>query len=135
MKKSASAAKPASIDEYLDGVPEPAHTTLQKLRDTIQSVLPREAVETISYGIPAFRLKKVVVYFAAFRTHCSFFPTAAILDMFRDELKDYKISKGTIQFPIDKPLSATLVKKMVKARLAQIETKAVRSKVQGRKAS
>lgn len=123
MKKTSASKAPGSIDEYLAAVPEPAHDTLQKLRATIQSALPTDAVETISYGIPAFRLKKVVVYFAAFKNHCSFFPTAAVIDEFRDELKNYTISKGTIQFPVDKPLSSALVKKMVKARLAQIESK------------
>ena len=77
----------------------------------------------ISYGIPAFKYKKVLVWYAAFADHCSLFPTAGVIAKFKDELKGYKISKGTVQFPIDKPFPATLLKKMVKARLAEVEKK------------
>ena len=111
-------ASPKNIDEYLAGVPEPAQTTLEKMRAIIQSALPSQATETISYGIPAFKLKKTLVYFAAFAKHCSFFPTAAIIEEFKEELAGYSTSKGTVQFPSDKPMPATLVKKMVKARVA-----------------
>ena len=65
----------------------------------------------------------MLVWFAAFRDHCSLFPTAAVIEQFKNELKPYSISKGTIQFPTDKPLPSALVKKMVKARVAQIEGK------------
>ncbi len=111
-------ASPKNIDEYLAGVPEPARTTLEKMRAIIQSALPSQATETISYGIPAFKLKKTLVYFAAFAKHCSFFPTAAIIEEFQEELAGYSTSKGTVQFPSDKPMPATLVKKMVRARVA-----------------
>ena len=83
---------------------------------------PKETIEVISYGIPAFRHKRVLVWYAAFANHCSFFPTAAVIEEFKSELKGYDTSKGTIHFPIDKPLSATLVKKMVMARVAQSQT-------------
>ena len=116
-------AAPKNIDEYLAGVPEPARGTLTKMRATIQSALPPQATETISYGIPAFKLKKTLVYFAAFTNHCSFFPTAAIIEEFKDGLAGYTISKGTVQFPEDKPMPAALVKKMVKARVAQHDEK------------
>jgi uncharacterized protein YdhG (YjbR/CyaY superfamily) len=85
--------------------------------------VPAEATETISYGIPAFKHKAVLVWYAAFSDHCSFFPTAAVIEAFKNELKSFPISKGTIQFPTDKPLPAALVKKMVKARVAQIASK------------
>lgn len=111
-------ASPKNIDEYLAGVPEPARTTLEKMRAIIQSALPSPATETISYGIPAFKLKKTLVYFAAFAKHCSFFPTAAVMEEFREELAGYSTSKGTVKFPSDKPMPAALVKKMVKARVA-----------------
>jgi uncharacterized protein YdhG (YjbR/CyaY superfamily) len=65
----------------------------------------------------------VLVWFAAFSDHCSLFPTAAVIETFKNELKGFSISKGTIQFPTDKPLPAALVKKMVKARVAQIQSK------------
>ena len=90
------------------------------MRRAIRAAAPKEATEVISYGIPAFRHKKVLVYYAAFAKHCSFFPTAAGIAQFADELKGYTISKGTIQFPVDKPLPAALIKKMVKARVDAI---------------
>ena len=112
---------PKNIDEYLERIPEPARSTLNKIRAAIRSAAPREATEAISYGIPAFKYKGMLVWFAAFSKHCSLFPTAAVIEEFKDELKGYSISKGTIQFPVDKPLPAALVKELVKARVAQIE--------------
>jgi uncharacterized protein YdhG (YjbR/CyaY superfamily) len=114
---------PKTIDEYLAGVPEPARSTLQKVRAAIRAAAPPEATETISYGIPAFRHNGVLVWFAAFARHCSLFPTASVIEKFRKELNDYTISKGTIQFPTDKSLPAALIKKMVKARVAEVQGK------------
>ena len=127
-KARASTAKhnvaPKNTDEYLARVPEPARGTLKKVRAAIRSVMPPEATEVISYGMPAFRYKGVLVGYAAFKSHCSFFPMSGrLVEEFADELKAYKTSKGTIQFPVDKPLPAALVKKMVKARVAQNELK------------
>jgi uncharacterized protein YdhG (YjbR/CyaY superfamily) len=96
---------------------------LNRIRATIRSAAPPEATEVISYGIPAFKHNGVLIWFAAFSNHCSLFPTAAVIEKFKSELKGFTISKGTIQFPTDKPLPAALVKKMVKARVAQIEGK------------
>ena len=110
-------AAPKTVDEYLARVPEPARSTLQKIRAAIRSAAPQEATEVISYGIPAFKHKQVLVWYAAFADHCSFFPTASVIAAFKNELKKYPTSKGTIQFPVDKPLPSALVKKMVKARL------------------
>ncbi|HET6931827.1 MAG TPA: DUF1801 domain-containing protein [Candidatus Acidoferrum sp.] len=121
--KAKPSATPKTIDAYLARVPEPAHTTLQKVRAAIRSSLPPVATETISYKIPAFRHGEVVIWFAAFAGHCSLFPTGRIIEMFKADLKPYTISKGTIQFPTNKPLPASLIKKMVKARLAQIAAK------------
>jgi uncharacterized protein YdhG (YjbR/CyaY superfamily) len=122
MKKGQPVA--TNIDEYLAGVPEPARTTLQKLRTTIRSVVPKEATEVISYGMPAFRYKGPLLYFSAFAKHCSLFPgNASLISEFKGELKNYQTSKGTIQFPLDNPLPAALVKKLVKARVAQNDQK------------
>jgi uncharacterized protein YdhG (YjbR/CyaY superfamily) len=110
---------PKTVDAYLARVPQPARGTLNKIRATIRSAVPRGTTEVISYGMPAFHYKGPLVWYAAFAKHCSFFPTASVIDMFRDELEGFRTSKGTIQFPVDKPLPAALVKKMVKARLAQ----------------
>jgi uncharacterized protein YdhG (YjbR/CyaY superfamily) len=123
MKKSQSKRSPKTVDAYFAGVPEPARSTLQKVRAAIRSAAPPEATEGISYGIPMFKHKGVLVWFAAFANHCSFFPTAAVIAQFQKELKPFRTSKGTIQFPVDKPLPAALVKKILKARLAQIENK------------
>jgi uncharacterized protein YdhG (YjbR/CyaY superfamily) len=114
---------PKNIDAYLAGVPEPARTTLNKIRAAIWSALPPEATETISYRIPAFKYKGILVWFAAFSDHCSLFPTASIVETFKNDLKGYFTSKGTIQFPVDRPLPTALVKKIVKARVAQNEKK------------
>ena len=116
-------AAPKSVEEYLAGVPEPARSTLRKVRAAIRSAVPPEATETISYRIPAFKYKGVLVWFAAFSNHCSLFPTASVIEAFKNELKDFSTSKGTIQFPVDKPLPAVLVKKLVKARVAELERK------------
>jgi uncharacterized protein YdhG (YjbR/CyaY superfamily) len=123
--KNVSAAKtksgPKSIDEYLAGVPEPARNTLRRIRTSIRSAAPPEATETISYGMPAFKHNGILVWFAAFSNHCSLFPTAAVIEALKNELKGFRVSKGTIQFPTDKPLPAALVKKIVKLRVTQIE--------------
>jgi uncharacterized protein YdhG (YjbR/CyaY superfamily) len=114
---------PKSVDEYIAGVPEPARSTLIKMRAAIRSAAPSEATETISYRIPAFKHQGVLVWFAAFSNHCSLFPTASVIEVFKSELKGFSTSKGTIHFPTDKPLPTALVKKLVKARVAQNESK------------
>jgi uncharacterized protein YdhG (YjbR/CyaY superfamily) len=116
-------AAPQGVDEYLTRVPEPARSTLQKTRAAIRSAAPAEATEVISYGMPAFKYKGVLVWFAAFAKHCSLFPTASVIEAFKDELKGFSTSKGTIHFPADKPLPPALIKKLVKARVAQQESK------------
>jgi uncharacterized protein YdhG (YjbR/CyaY superfamily) len=118
MKKAKSGA-PQSIDEYLAGVPEPALSTLRKMRAAIRSALPSDATETISYRIPAFKRKNILIWFAAFSDHCSLFPTASVIEEFKDGLKGYSTSKGTIHFPLDQPLPTALIRKIVKARVKQ----------------
>ena len=105
------------IDSYLEQQPENVRAVLEKLRQTIKSVAP-EAEEVISYNIPSFKYHGMLVHFAAFKNHCSFFP-GGIVENFKEELKDFKISKGTIQFTIEKPIPASLVKKIVKERMKQ----------------
>jgi uncharacterized protein YdhG (YjbR/CyaY superfamily) len=122
MKKAKSGA-PQSIDQYMAGVPEPARTTLKKMRTAIRSALPSDATETISYRIPAFKRKNILVWFAAFSDHCSLFPTTSVIAEFKDELKGYSTSKGTIHFPLDKPPPIALIKKIVKARVKQDQSK------------
>ncbi len=115
---------PKTVEEYLARVPEPARSTLNKMRAVIRSVVPKETTEVLSYGIPTFRYQRMLVALAAFKDHCSFFPLgSSALDEFKGELKEFRVSKGTLHFALDKPLPAALVKKIVKARIAQNESK------------
>jgi uncharacterized protein YdhG (YjbR/CyaY superfamily) len=117
-------AKPKSVEEYLKGLPEPSRSTLNKILSTIRSAVPSEATESISYGIPTIKYKGSLVAFAAFSKHCSLFPMSyAVMAALNNDLKRFEVSKGTIRFPVDKPLPATLVKKVVKARIAEKERK------------
>lgn len=133
-KKTAAPGKPKSlgkensgvkdVDKYLAAVPEPARTTLNKVRAVIRSAALREATEAISYGIPAFKYHGLLVAYAAFANHCSFFPASGeLLQEFAADLKDYPCSKGTIRFAPDKPLPAALIKKLVRARAAKNQSK------------
>jgi uncharacterized protein YdhG (YjbR/CyaY superfamily) len=116
--KSKVAAK--TVDEYLSGLPEPARSTLTHIRAVIRSVVPKHTTEVISYRIPMFKYKGMLVGYAAFTKHCSLFPTGSgVIQRFEKELKGYRVSKGTIQFPSDKPLPDALLKKIVKARVAE----------------
>jgi uncharacterized protein YdhG (YjbR/CyaY superfamily) len=121
-KKAESSA--ADVDAYLAAVPEPARSTLEKVRATIRSAVPPDATECLSYGMPAFRYNGVLVSYAAFKNHCSFFPMqASLTDTMTDDLKPYRTSKGTLRFALDKPLPVALVKRIVKARVADNESK------------
>ena len=121
-EKRKSSARPSgkTVDEYLANVPKEARASFEKLRATVKAVVPKEAEEVISYGIPALKMKKVVVWYAAFAKHVSLFPSAAIIAEFQGELKGYSTSKGTVQFELGKPLPLALIKKMVKARVEQV---------------
>ena len=95
-----------NTDEYLAAVPEPARSTLTRIRAVIRSAVPPEATEVISYRIPTFRYKGPLVGFAAFPNHCSFFPmSSSVLERFENDLQGLETSKGTIRFPVHKPLS------------------------------
>ena len=116
--KSGAAAK--TVDEYLANTPEPARSTLKHIRRVIKSVVPKQTTEVISYGMPMFKYNGMLVGYAAFKNHCSLFPTGSgVLDQFEKELKGYRTSKGTIQFPPDKPLPDALLKKIVRARVKE----------------
>ena len=112
--------KPQSIDEYFVWVNADHRDVLQKLRQTIHAVA-RNAEECISYAIPAFRLNgRVLVGFAAWSNHCSFYPMSSkTLKKFRNELRNFQTSKGTLRFSPDKPMPVALVRKLLKARIAE----------------
>ena len=117
--------KPKTIDEYLGGVNARHRDALQKLRQTIHAVAPK-AEECISYGIPAFRLNgRLLVFFGAWANHCAFYPGSSVtLKKFRNEVRDFQTSKGTLHFSPDKPVPVALVKKLVKARIAENNNRA-----------
>lgn len=104
------------IDEYHSSFPADIRKILQELRQAIKQAAPKET-ETISYGMPAFRQNRVLVYYAVHKGHIGFYPTPNPIVHFKQELEKYNTSKGAIQFPIDKPVPLTLVKKIVKFRL------------------
>lgn len=114
-----------TVDDYLAGVPEPARSTLNKVRAIIRSAVPPDATEAISYGMPAFKYKGSGLFaYAAFAHHCSLFPMSArVIEEFKEELKGFETSKGTIRFPSNQPPSAALIKKLVKARIAENENR------------
>ncbi len=111
--------KANDIDEYISRCPEPVQKKLEQVRATIRKAAP-DAEETISYSMPAFKQKKIVVYFAAFNNHIGLFPTASGIEAFKNEFSDYKWSKGAVQFPLDKPMPLDLISRIVKFRVADI---------------
>jgi uncharacterized protein YdhG (YjbR/CyaY superfamily) len=116
--KGNRASAPKSVYEYFARIAGPGRGRLSEMRAAIRAAVPAGATEVISYRIPAFRHGKVLVWYAAFAGHCSLFPTAAVIAEFRDELKGYKTSKGTIQFSSREPLPVALIKRIVRARVA-----------------
>lgn len=119
--------KAINIDEYIAAFPKDVQKTLQQLRITIQKAAPK-AEEVISYQMPAFKQKGVLVYFAAYKNHIGFYPTSSGIRVFKDEISGYKNSKGAVQFPIDKPLPIQLISKMVKFRVKENLEKEVAKK-------
>ena len=110
--------KPATIDNYL--------AALEKLRRFIRAAVP-QAEGCISYGVPALRLQgRMLVAFGAAAKHCAFYPGAFPIAALQDELKSYGTSKGTVRFPADQPLPAALLRKLVKARLAEHRPRAAK---------
>jgi len=118
MVKNQSYDQAKNIDDYISGFPEDIQGKLEEIRAVIRKAAPR-AEEVISYSMPAFKLNGVLVYFAAFKDHIGFFPKASGVSHFRKELKPYDVSKGTIRLPLDKPIPAGLIKKIVEFRVAE----------------
>lgn len=120
-----------SIDEYIATFPKATQNILQEVRATIRAAAP-DAEEKISYQMPTFFLKGNLVHFAAYANHIGFYPTPSGIEAFKDELSIYEGAKGSVQFPIDKPLPLKLITKIVKFRVAEnlkkAETKSGKSK-------
>jgi uncharacterized protein YdhG (YjbR/CyaY superfamily) len=109
---------PLSVDGYISSFPQEVKIMLNELRKTIRAAAP-EAEEVISYNMPAYKLKGILVYFAGYKKHVGFYPTASGIANFRKEIENYKWSKGAIQFPINEKLPLSLIKRIVKFRLLQ----------------
>jgi uncharacterized protein YdhG (YjbR/CyaY superfamily) len=111
----ASMNKAKDVEDYISRFPEEVQESLQRLRVAIKKAVPK-AEEVISYGMPAYKLNGVLVYFAAYKNHIGFYPTAIGIKAFTDELSNYKSSKGAVQFPITEPIPIGLITKIVKFR-------------------
>ena len=113
----------ASVDEYIATADPKAKKALRDIRKTIKAAAPK-AKEVISYQIPGYMYHGMLVYFAAWKKHISFYPAPWRAESLKKEMSAYEGSKGTIKFPLDKPMPLVLIKKMVKYRLKENETKA-----------
>ena len=111
-----------STDEYLSVFPVQTKKVLQEIRRIIKKAAP-DAEEVISYNMPAYKLNGILVYFAGYENHIGFYPTASGIEAFRKEISSYKNSKGAVQFPLDEPLPADLITKIVQFRVAQTKKK------------
>ncbi|HET9342210.1 MAG TPA: DUF1801 domain-containing protein [Candidatus Eremiobacteraceae bacterium] len=105
-----------TVDDYIAGFPADVRRRLKQMRATIRKAAP-SATETISYSIPAFKMNRMLVWYAAFSNHIGFYPGAGGVAHFKDELSSYRFAKGSIQFPFDKPLPLALVTRIVKFRV------------------
>lgn len=110
--------KYTSIDEYHASFPDEVTPLLSIIRKAIQEAAP-QSKEVIAYNMPAFKQNRVLVYYAAYKKHIGFYPTAKPIEVFKKELKDYKTSKGAIQFPLDQKLPIGLIKKIVRFRVKE----------------
>ena len=115
--------EPQNIDEYIAGFPEDVQKILQKIRMTIRKAAPASE-ESIKYQIPTFTLNGNLVHFAAYKNHIGFYPAPAGIDEFKDEVSIYRRGKGTLQFPLDKPIPFHLITKIVKFRVERNLAKA-----------
>ncbi len=121
------ARKPASVDEYLSAFVPDVQEAMQQVRMTIKQAVP-QVIEVISYGMPAFKVNKVLVYFAGYARHIGFYPGAAAINAFKADIERYKWAKGSVQFPLDQPIPLDLIKRITLFRMAEdAETKRAKS--------
>lgn len=121
-------ARAASVDEYITAQPTHVRTVLKKIRQTIKAAAPK-AEEVISYNMPAYKYNGMLVFFAAFKNHIGFYPAPRGIEAFKKELSAYKGAKGSVQFPLDKPIPFGLISKIVKFRMKENKKKALANKV------
>jgi len=107
-----------TVEDYITGSPSNTQRLLRKVRATIQEAAP-EAEEVISYGMPAYKLNGILVYFAAYKNHIGFYPTPKGIEAFKPELASYQWAKGSVQFPLDKPMPLKLIKRIVRFRVRE----------------
>ena len=110
--------KPNNIDEYIAGFPAEVQKILQQIRKTIHKAAP-DAEEVISYAMPTFKLNGNLIHFAAYKNHIGLYPAPQGIEAFKEELSGYKGAKGSVQFPLDKPMPLALITKIVKFRVEQ----------------
>jgi len=115
------------VDTYISGFPKDTQKLLKQVRATIKKIAP-QAEEVISYNMPAFKHHGMLVWYAAYQNHIGFYPTGSPIKVFKEELTNYKTSKGAIQFPVDKPIPKALVKKIVKFKLKENLEKGMKRK-------
>ena len=114
---------PRTIDEYMADFPAQTQAIMEQMRDLIHEIAP-EATEKISYGIPTFVLGQNLVHFAAYQHHIGFYPSSSGIARFEEELKEYETSKGTVRFPLDKPIPYDLVRRITEFRVAENRARA-----------
>lgn len=117
----------SSIDTYINSFPEEIQTLLQQVRVTIHEAAP-EAMEAIKYAMPTFVLNGNLVHFAAFKNHIGFYPVPSGIEAFKEELSQYNGGKGSVQFPIDKPMPLELISRIVKFRVIENQAKSKKKK-------
>jgi uncharacterized protein YdhG (YjbR/CyaY superfamily) len=123
--------KPANIDEYIASFDSEIQNLLELFRGTVKQVAP-EATETISYGMPAFKQNGMLIWFAAHTNHIGFYPRASAIEKFRKELSDFKSAKGSVQFPMNKPLPVDIIRQIVQFRLMENMQKIVVKKTKAK---
>lgn len=117
-KMESAKTAPRNIDEYIAGFPREVQEVLEQIRETIRKAAP-DAEETISYQIPTFTLKGNLVHFAAFKKHIGFYPAPTGIERFKDELSVYESAKGSVKFPLDKPIPFDLISRIVAFRVQE----------------
>jgi uncharacterized protein YdhG (YjbR/CyaY superfamily) len=124
MARAKPASDPQAVEVYLANIPEPARSTLLKVRAILRAAAPPDTTESISYGLPMLKYKGVLLGYGGFSDHCSLFlGTGDMVAQLGPELARYSVSKGTVRFPVDKPLPAALLRKILRLRVAQNEAR------------